>query len=228
MNSNLSFEIKIIFDNRCVEEGFLTGFGFSALIYNYFTENYILFDTGGDSRVLIHNINNFNIDVTQIKKVIISHSHFDHAGGLEGIYKLNPNIEIFVPESNKQWFSRKIRNAKVHGVSELIEIEKNAYSSGELGGSSLKEQGLFLKTKDDEFIIIVGCAHPGLENFIIKARKMNDIKAIIGGFHGFRKYSYLEGIEVIGACHCTQHINEIMKRFPGQFKKVCVGNTLIF
>ena len=34
MNSNLSFHLSIVFDNKCVEEGFLPGFGFSALIYN--------------------------------------------------------------------------------------------------------------------------------------------------------------------------------------------------
>ena len=46
MSSDFSFEIKIVYDNRCHEKDFLTGFGFSALIYNNFTGNYLLFDTG--------------------------------------------------------------------------------------------------------------------------------------------------------------------------------------
>ena len=49
-----------------------------------------------------------------------------------------------------------------------------------------KEQALFLKTKENELIVIVGCSHPGLEKFILKAQELSSIKAIIGGFHGFR------------------------------------------
>jgi len=80
---NLSFEINIVFDDKCPKPGFLSGFGFSALIYNYFTNNFSLFDTGGNGNILIHNIKEFNIDISTIKNVIISHSHHDHAGGLE-------------------------------------------------------------------------------------------------------------------------------------------------
>ena len=54
--NSLSFRIYIVFDNRCEKQGFLTGFGFSALIYNNFTKNYLLFDTGGNAEVLFYNI----------------------------------------------------------------------------------------------------------------------------------------------------------------------------
>lgn len=88
-SASLSLKIFIIFDNRCVKKDFLIGFGFSALVYNYLTHNYLLFDTGGNAKVLIHNLRKFNIDGIYIKKVII----FDnHAGGLDGIYKKNSKI----------------------------------------------------------------------------------------------------------------------------------------
>ena len=70
MDSNLSFEIKIVYDNICHEKGFLTGFGFSALIYNHFTQNYALFDTGAKSDVLFNNINMFNVNISDIERVI--------------------------------------------------------------------------------------------------------------------------------------------------------------
>ena len=175
MNSNFSFEIKIVYDNRCHEKGFLTGFGFSALIYNNFTGSYLLFDTGAKSDVLINNIKKFNVDISDIKNVVISHSHFDHTGSLREIYVKNPNIIIYVPFGNENGFKSAYQNARINSVSNLLEIEKNIYSSGQFKWSHIYEQALFLKTKESEIIIIVGCSHPGLEKFILKAKTMGRI-----------------------------------------------------
>ncbi len=222
-----SFEISIVFDDKCPKPGFLTGFGFSALIFNYFTEVYSLFDTGGKSNVLIHNIKKCNVDISSIKNIIISHNHHDHAGGLEGILQINPDINIYVPINNLKSFSRTFPDSKVHGISEMLEFEKNFIISGQIK-DFIPEQSVFLKTKDNELIILVGCAHPGLEKFITKAQSVSKIKAIIGGFHGFRKLSYLENIELIGACHCSRNVNLIKKTFPEQFKRICLGDNYSF
>jgi len=49
----------------------------------------------------------------------------------------------------------------------------------------------------------------------------------VGGFHGFRKYSYLEGIDTIGACHCISHVKAIKKRFPNNYNmKLDCGENL--
>jgi len=228
MSSHIAFEIQIAYDNRCYKKEFLPGFGFSALIHSQFTNNYLLFDTGGDGNILLHNLQQLGVDISDINKVIISHSHLDHAGGLSEIYQRNPNIAIYVPISDEDAFKGGYNRASVYGMSNMKLIDENIYSSGQLNWSHLKEQALFLRTKDNEIIILVGCSHPGLENFILKAKEIADIRAIIGGFHGFRKFSYLEDIEVIAACHCTQHMDLIQKRFPEQFKKVCVGDKLVF
>ncbi|MFX1407607.1 MAG: MBL fold metallo-hydrolase [Promethearchaeota archaeon] len=228
MTINLSFEIRIVYDDLCSEVGFRTGFGFSALLYNYSTQNFLLFDTGGNGETLVHNINNFNIDVSQIHKAIISHNHHDHAGGLLEIYRYNKNIEIYVPLNTVNSFRKAFPDASVDGKSEMFEIENNVFSSGLFSGSFTPEQCLILKVNDGKIVLLVGCAHPGLERFIIKARELGDIKGIIGGFHGFRKFNYLEGIDFIGACHCTQHINSIKTKFPNAFHKICVGSTLKF
>ena len=221
---DFSYKIFIVFDNICANNGYLTDFGFSALIFNKFTQNYLLFDTGDNSDTLIHNINKSDINVLKINKIIISHNHFDHAGGLSGLLKINPKIETFVPYDNREYFKRSFQGSKFHGILEFVEIEKNIYSSGQLG-TRIKEQALYLKTRDEQIVIIVGCTHPGLENYILKAQEMGDIKAIIGGFHGFNKYSYLDGIDIISPCHCSIHIDEIQKRYPNQFRKMCVGDS---
>jgi len=227
MKPILSFEISIVFDDKCPKPGFIPGFGFSALIFNHFTGEFSLFDTGGKSNVLIHNIKKFNVDISSIKHVIISHNHYDHARGLEGIIQINPSVNIYVPINDLKSFSRKFPNSRIHGISEMIEIEKNLVISGQIK-DFIPEQSVFLKTKENELIILVGCAHPGLEKFITKAQSIAKIKAIIGGFHGFRKLSYLEDIELIGACHCSRNINLFKKSFPGQFKRICLGDNYSF
>lgn len=228
MKSDFSFEIKIVYDDICSQPGFLTGFGFSALIYNNLSKTYLLFDTGNKGDILIHNINKFNVKVSEIKKVIISHNHFDHTGGLKEIYQINQDIEIYVPLHNIKSFISAYPEAQVQGISEMIEVDKNIFSSGQFGGR-LAEQSLFLKTKKKDLIIISGCAHPGLETFILKGQTIsNKIKAVIGGFHGFWNFSFLEGVEFVGACHCTQKIREIKQRFSEQFYDICVGNSYLF
>lgn len=222
-----SFEIRIAIDNKCALNGYLKDFGFSALIYNNITQNFLLFDTGSNGNILIHNLSKHDVHVKDIKKVIISHDHFDHTGGLSLILKHNPDIEIFVPYRDLMRLKRVFPEARMHGVDEMIMIEKNVYSSGQLG-SRLPEQCLFLQTLDGSLLLIVGCTHPGLENFILKAREIGKIKAIIGGFHGFNKYEYLEGIDFIGACHCTAHISSIQSKFPDQIKRICVGSSFSF
>lgn len=226
MSTTTNYKISILFDNKCVNDGFLSGYGFSALVFNKFSGNYLLFDTGGKGDVLLHNLKELRVDPSQIKKVIISHNHFDHAGGLSDFYKQNPNIDLYIPNRTKK-YERNYPEAKVYSFPSLHEIDDSIYVSGQLG-TSIREQALFCKTAEDNFVILVGCTHPGLENFIEKAREQGEVEAVIGGFHGFRKFSYLKGINFIGACHCTAHIAQIGSRFPDQFKKVCVGDTFSF
>ena len=221
------FEISIIYDNLCKKPGFTEGFGFSALVLNRKTDTYLLFDTGGNGHILLHNLEQLSIKPKQITKIIISHDHHDHSGGLKAIYAHNQNLEIYVPYQNKHSFVRTYSKANVIGVSNLTKIEKNVFSSGQIG-SLIKEQALYLETEKNEIVILVGCTHPGLEKFIVKARELGEIKAIIGGFHGFNNFSYLDNIELIGACHCTRHLELLKKQFPKQFHQVCVGSTFSF
>ncbi|MFX1493482.1 MAG: MBL fold metallo-hydrolase [Promethearchaeota archaeon] len=228
MNSSPSFELKILYDNKCNETGFLTGFGFSAAIYNFFSNKYLLFDTGGNGNVLIHNIKRFNLNISRIEDIIISHNHSDHTGGLNAIYHLNSKIRIYVPVKNTVSFKRAFPEANIMGILEAKELDENIFSSGQINSSYIPEQAIFLKTKEKKIILLVGCAHPGLEHFILKGEQLGEIKAIIGGFHGFNKFSYLKSIEVIGACHCTRHITSISELYPSQFRKICVGDTFVF
>lgn len=223
-----SFKLRIVYDNKCYNSGFLPGFGFSALIYNQFSNKFLLFDTGGNGNILYHNLQQFRIEISNIEYIVISHNHGDHTGGLNSIYQINPNIKIYVPINYIKPFKSAFPRANVFGISKTTELDKNIYSSGQIDSFSLSEQALFLKTEEKNLIILVGCAHPGLEHFILKAKLLGDIIAVIGGFHSFKQFSYLNDIDFIGACHCTQYVNDIQRLYPLKFRKVCVGDTFNF
>ena len=224
---SVTFEVKIVFDDNQSEEGFIRGQGFSVLIYNYFTDSFLLFDTGSDGESLVHNIEKSDVEISDIKKVIISHNHQEHSGGLEEIYNRNSDIEIYVPTENFITYRRKYSKSKVIEVSEFTEIDTNIYSTGQLG-TYLKEQALLLKTFDDEIIVIVGCCHPGLDEIISMAKSLGPVKAIVGGFHNTRNFIALQNIKFIGACHCTQHIDLIKEKFPEQYESIGTGKLLTF
>jgi 7,8-dihydropterin-6-yl-methyl-4-(beta-D-ribofuranosyl)aminobenzene 5'-phosphate synthase len=222
-----NFYVNILFNHGESLEGFVSSFGFSVLIYNVETSNYILFDTGSDGIILLHNLNQIGMDITEISKVVISHNHPEHVKGLESIYKKNNDIDIFVPKENYITYNRKYPLAKVYGVSEVTEIENNIYLTGQLG-NYLKEQAMLLKTQNEKGILFVGCCHPGLNEIFNSFSKIAKIEAIIGGLHNTRVFSSLDSLKFIGACHCTKY-NDILKiKYPEKFHDIKVGEVLLF
>jgi len=69
-------KIRILSDNLAQGRGILAEHGFSALIND---DN--LFDTG-QGLALKNNIRAMGIDINNIRRIILSHGHYDHTGGL--------------------------------------------------------------------------------------------------------------------------------------------------
>jgi len=222
-----NFYINILFNQGESLEGFISSFGFAALIYNGETGSYILFDTGSDGDVLLHNLSQLGINVTDISKVVISHNHPEHTKGLESIYRENNDIEIYVPVENQITYNRKYPLSKVYGVSEETEIEKNVYLSGQLG-NYLKEQAMLLKTREEKGILLVGCCHPGFNEIFNAFTNRGNIEAIIGGFHNTRVFSALDSLKFIGACHCTKYADILKVKYPEKCHEIKVGEEILF
>jgi len=197
-------KITIVYDNEA-NPGLKSGWGFSCLIE---AKEKILFDTGDSSENLIYNLRQLNIQPESVAAVVISHNHWDHTGGLKEFSKLNNNAKVFHPKS----------------FSKPTEILPGVHSTGALGGL-IKEQSLVVNTEKGN-LVITGCAHPGLENIIERSRELGEIYGVVGGFHGFSNFDELEGIQLIGPCHCTQYKQQIKERYPGEFKDIKAGSII--
>ncbi|MGP8319900.1 MAG: MBL fold metallo-hydrolase [Methanosarcinaceae archaeon] len=214
--------ITIVYDNEN-NKGFTNGWGFSCLIDT--GETKILFDTGWDGCVLLHNLKNIHISPEEIDKVVLSHQHWDHIGGLPVLLKIHPGIEVYVPAS----FSKRLKDeisarANLIEVSEATKICHSVYTTGELDTDEkgMKEQSLIINSVSGLYII-TGCSHPGLTRIINAASQFGTVTGIIGGLHGSTDYTMLEGMNLIAACHCTVHKKEIAMQFPDAFKEVGAG-----
>ena len=193
------------------------GWGFSSLIETAKAPS-ILFDTGGDSPTLLHNMKELGIDARRIGIIVISHTHGDHTGGLRGMLEVNKEAEIYVPAS----FWGTIPGRKVTTVAEPLQISEGAFSTGELKGI---EQSLAIRT-DKGILVVVGCSHPGLGEIMDAASRFGKVYGVIGGFHGFRDFNRLSGLSLIGPCHCTQYKSEILELFPQQCVRCGAGLVL--
>ena len=220
-------KITTVYDNEVYPEASATEltseWGFSCLIE--VSGERILFDTGGDGSILLHNMERLGIDPGDPTTIVLSHEHWDHTGGLSDLLKTNRDAEICLLTSFSESFKNKIKNPVIE-VHEPEKICDRVYSTGELG-TSIKEQSLVLKTKSG-MVVLTGCAHPGIGAIMDAASGFGKIYGIIGGFHGFSDYHLLNGVKFLSPCHCTQHLSEIVSRFPDTYHKNGVGRVFTF
>lgn len=215
-------KLNIVYDNEA-KPGFFKGWGFAALIETE-TES-LLFDTGWDGIFLLKNLDKMGLSLINVQKLVLSHQHWDHIGGLPEVLKANSELTVYVPPS----FSKNLKNeiskqAKLVEVKPGQELSSGIWSTGELG-SKIKEQSLILKTSTGIYVL-TGCAHPGLTDILEAAQPFGTIKGIIGGLHDSKEFEKLKGFELIAAGHCTVHKKEIEKLYPSEFSEISAGLCL--
>lgn len=213
------FRLTVLYDNEACP-GFTGGWGFSALIETD-TET-LLFDTGWDGTLLLRHMEKKGIDPACIDKLVLSHQHWDHIGGLPEILYANPDITVYVPSSFSENLKREIKKrAELIEVKEAMQISDSIWSTGELG-DKIKEQSLVLNTETGSYIL-TGCAHPGIIAVVDAALYHGKIRGILGGLHDSDSFERLEEMEFIAAGHCTAHKEKIKKLFPSKYIETRAG-----
>ena len=208
------FIITTVYDNYQVNPDLSTAWGFGCVIRTPQTD--ILFDTGGDSSILLANMEKMSINPEDIDIAVISHIHGDHVGGLDGFLERNGKVKVYIPASFPDSLREKIksRGAEYQDVTGSMKICDSVYTTGEMG-TSIKEQSLVLNAREG-LVVITGCAHPGVVNIAEKARQIlpdKSIYLVMGGFHlsgasdsrlkiiikGFRDL----GVQKVAPSHCS-------------------------
>jgi 7,8-dihydropterin-6-yl-methyl-4-(beta-D-ribofuranosyl)aminobenzene 5'-phosphate synthase len=199
-------KITIVCDNTAFKKDLQADWGFSAFIE--VKKKKILFDTGGRGSILLSNMRKLGIAPKEIDDIFISHSHFDHTGGLSAFLDHNNEVKVWVPHS-----FRGVKNVKeVIETKNARELYEGIYSTGELEGI---EQSLCIKSRKG-IVIIAGCSHPPMEYIIGAASKFDKVYGIISGLHGNRPES-LKCLGLICGTYCTQYKREIKSLYPEQY-----------
>lgn len=209
-------KVTIIYDNTTSREDLQSDWGFSALI-EVGNIPKILFDTGTDGRILLSNMEKLEIDPAPIEEVFISHSHFDHTGGLSEFLKVNQKAKFYVPPS----FSGP-NNREVIPLTKARKIHENVFSTGELDGIE-QSMGIII---DKGIVLIVGCSHPYMGHILDAARKFGKIYGIIGGLHGFSEFELFKDLDLICPTHCTQHKAELKRLYPQKYIEGGAGEII--
>lgn len=206
--------LTVVYNNVPYDKRLTTAWGMACLVEG--TGKTVLFDTGGDGRILLDNMKVLGKDPGAVDVVVLSHIHADHTGGLDEFFKRNSKVRVFLPDSFPASFKKAVADtgAEVVPVREAQQIAEGIHTTGQMG-SLLKEQALVLDTPR-RLAVVTGCSHPGVANIATRAVEVcpdRNFYLITGGFHlgghsqaaikdiidSFRKL----GIQKVGPSHCT-------------------------
>jgi 7,8-dihydropterin-6-yl-methyl-4-(beta-D-ribofuranosyl)aminobenzene 5'-phosphate synthase len=219
--------ITIIYDNNRYDSRLTTDWGFSCMVKS--PQKTILFDTGGDGVILLHNMAKLEIDPKEIDVVVLSHIHGDHVGGLASFLERNSDVTVYIPISFPQNLKDEVTNtgAKLEEVDKARELFDGTFTTGELDGG-IKEQSLVFRTQNG-LVVITGCAHPGIVNIVERAKEISEgnVYLLMGGFHlagaSSSQVNHIAedllqlGVERMAPCHCSGEVaRKIFKDYFGE------------
>ncbi|WAJ44300.1 MBL fold metallo-hydrolase [Mycobacterium sp. Aquia_216] len=133
--------------------GLVAEHGFSALITTRRgeTSHTVLFDTGVSPDGMATNIERLGLDVSEIEVVVLSHGHFDHAGGFPGLARLRGRAGLPLTVHPMVWSRRRIA---VPGQRpwEMPTLSRSALQAEGLEVIERRQPSLLL----DESVLITG------------------------------------------------------------------------
>jgi metal-dependent hydrolase (beta-lactamase superfamily II)/pimeloyl-ACP methyl ester carboxylesterase len=232
--------ITVLFDNTVADSRLTPAWGFAALIEH--GGRTLLFDAGGDPRLLLANADSLGIDLRRVDAVAVSHAHGDHTNGLQGLVQRGVRVPLYaLPE-----FASAVRNRfgdafTVREAAPGDELLPGVFTTGTMEdpGVGIPEQSLVIPT-DSGLVVITGCAHQGIVAIVRRAMELRGgpVRLVVGGFHlGTKSDAEVRaiiaelrhlGVRSVGATHCTgeEAIAAFAAAYGADFVPVGVGRVL--
>jgi 7,8-dihydropterin-6-yl-methyl-4-(beta-D-ribofuranosyl)aminobenzene 5'-phosphate synthase len=223
-----------VYDNETLDPNLASAWGFACLVGDG-----LLFDTGGDARRLLSNMEKMGIDPMGIRTVVLSHAHGDHTGGLSGLLDAGARPTVYVPRSFPRRFKADVRSlTALVEVEGPVEIRPGIHTTGEVGSRPV-EQALAVETTSG-MVVVTGCAHPGVVELVRRAKESvgGGVALVLGGFHlGSASRRQVEriiadfrdlGVQQVAPCHCTgdRAMRTFAEEYGDDFTNVGVGRVI--
>ena len=222
-----SWKLSIVYDSDALQ-GFEAGWGFSALLSSEGMK--VLFDSGWDGHVLRRNLGRIGCGFADIDVVFLSHSHWDHIGGLPEVLQdaiMKDSLKVVIHKDFSKNLKREIgRRATVLEVDGPTEFAPGLWSTGILG-TETKEHALVLSS-GSRGLVLTGCAHPGLRPIVLRAKEIVSPTWLVGGFHDAQVSDIPGDCEKIVPCHCTSRKEEIGSAYGQAVEFGVVGRSFVF
>lgn len=203
-------KVTVLIENTTCDNNLKSQHGLSFYIeYNGLK---ILFDCGSNG-LFLENAKKLGIDISAVDYLVISHGHFDHAGGLEHFLNANQKAKIVINQHAfgdyyfKVLFIKKYigldkalkDNERIIFTNQDVTLDNNVIVFTNITGDKhrsseskllKKENGKFVPDdfKHEQCLIVsnvlfAGCSHTGIVNIYERAKTVTDINHIFGGFH---------------------------------------------
>jgi len=231
--------VTVLFDNYSADPRLGTGWGFAALLET--PGHTLLFDTGADGAVLLENMRLLAKDPLAIERVVISHAHGDHTGGLQALMDAGLRSPVVLLDAFPNEFEASLpEDIRVMKADPGMELIPGVRTTGQVG-TAIPEQALILETLPG-LVVLTGCAHPGVVEMVERALELvpDTPYLVAGGFHlggasaeqvqgilgGFRRL----GVEWVGPTHCTGDaaIEVFRDAYGEKYRPLGAGRVLRF
>lgn len=201
-------KITVVFNNFSMNEGLVSAWGMGAVVDT--GKEKILFNTGSDGGVLLENMKSVGISPLEISRVVISHNHWDHTGGLPDFINANPDVSIYAPDLDDALVSKvRMTGSEIYFTSDPGFITAGISTTG-VFLHPVPEQAMILETSSG-YVTLTGCSHPGVVNLVLATPEPRYL--VTGGFHLFRSSPEViratalslqeTDVEFIAPSHCT-------------------------